>query len=181
MNSAHADKTEELTAEILTLVGDVDNCDHDNTAHERCVTNLEHLMSQPWCKDPTTAPEPALTDSDSCDETLYGEAGDGYVGCQTQTRGGYSCQKWVDQSPHTHVRSDSEFINNGETMEDAQNFCRNPDGGDTIWCYTTDPETRWDYCDPLPADYFCALEDETCECDGGDVIYGRRYLSLIHI
>ena len=176
LNSAHADKTEELTAEILTLVGDVDNCDHDNTAHERCVTNLEHLMSQPWCKDPTTAPEPALTDSDSCDETLYGEAGDGYVGCQTQTRGGYSCQKWVDQSPHTHVRSDSEFINNGETMEDAQNFCRNPDGGDTIWCYTTDPETRWDYCDPLPADYFCALEDETCECDGGDVIYGRRYL-----
>ena len=21
--------------------------------------------------------------------------------------------------------------------------------GDTIWCYTTDPKTRWEYCDPI--------------------------------
>ncbi len=32
---------------------------------------------------------------------------------------------------------------------EAQNFCRNPitQLGDVPWCYTTDPETRWDSCD----------------------------------
>jgi hypothetical protein len=29
------------------------------------------------------------------------------------------------------------------------NYCRNPDGGVTIWCYTTNRNKRWDYCDPL--------------------------------
>jgi hypothetical protein len=28
------------------------------------------------------------------------------------------------------------------------NYCRNPDNSDTIWCYTTDPATKWEYCDP---------------------------------
>lgn len=27
------------------------------------------------------------------------------------------------------------------------NFCRNPDGEDSPWCYTTNPTTRWEYCD----------------------------------
>ena len=27
------------------------------------------------------------------------------------------------------------------------NFCRNPDGGDRVWCYTTDSDFRWEYCD----------------------------------
>ena len=27
------------------------------------------------------------------------------------------------------------------------NFCRNPDGGVRVWCYTTDPEMRWEFCD----------------------------------
>ena len=31
-----------------------------------------------------------------------------------------------------------------------ENYCRNPMGaGKTIWCHTTDPEMRWDYCDPI--------------------------------
>lgn len=26
------------------------------------------------------------------------------------------------------------------------NYCRNPDNERMPWCYTTDPETRWEYC-----------------------------------
>ena len=29
------------------------------------------------------------------------------------------------------------------------NYCRNPSSGSTIWCYTTDPVKRWEYCDPI--------------------------------
>jgi hypothetical protein len=28
-------------------------------------------------------------------------------------------------------------------------MARNPDGGDTIWCYTTDPNKRWEYVKPV--------------------------------
>lgn len=41
----------------------------------------------------------------------------------------------------------------GETAEEASNFCRNPNGGGaaTIWCYTMNPDVRWEYCSPLVA------------------------------
>lgn len=26
------------------------------------------------------------------------------------------------------------------------NYCRNPDGDEGPWCYTTDPSVRWEYC-----------------------------------
>ena len=29
------------------------------------------------------------------------------------------------------------------------NLCRNPDNEKTIWCYTTNPKVRWQYCTPL--------------------------------
>ena len=34
------------------------------------------------------------------------------------------------------------------TLTEAANHCRSPDG-DTqgIWCYTTDPDVVWGYCD----------------------------------
>jgi hypothetical protein len=32
----------------------------------------------------------------------------------------------------------------------VSNFCRNPsDNKKTIWCYTSDPDLEWDYCDEL--------------------------------
>lgn len=45
------------------------------------------------------------------------------------------------------------------TAQDAglgnHNFCRNPDGtvnprpgAPSVWCFTTDPNKEWDFCDP---------------------------------
>ena len=71
-----------------------------------------------------------------------------YRGCQTTTRTGKTCQNWTEQSPHPHTMSEA---NNPGTGIGDHNYCRNPDGGDTIWCYTTEsePASRWEYCDPI--------------------------------
>jgi len=49
------------------------------------------------------------------------------------------------QTPHKHSNNKEKKPNAG--LE--SNYCRNPDNEKTIWCYTTDPKTRWEYCDPL--------------------------------
>ena len=66
-----------------------------------------------------------------------------YIGCQSQTVSSKTCQKWTDQSPQEHSYLPDWFP---EGHLGDHNFCRNPDGDSTIWCLTTDPTMRWDYC-----------------------------------
>eukprot|EP00931_Biecheleriopsis_adriatica_P119764 TRINITY_DN9495_c0_g1_i2.p1 TRINITY_DN9495_c0_g1~~TRINITY_DN9495_c0_g1_i2.p1 ORF type:complete len:1067 (+),score=138.55 TRINITY_DN9495_c0_g1_i2:87-3287(+) len=97
---------------------------------------------------PTTTAATTTTstiDAGQCDEALSGKGAD-YRGCQTVTRSGYTCQRWDSQSPHRHSRTPTNYPNSG--LED--NYCRNPDGEPSIWCYTTSSR-RWEYCDPLPS------------------------------
>merc|ERR1719252_203428 len=69
-----------------------------------------------------------------------------YRGCQTTTKSGYTCQAWNKQSPHAHSMTPASKDNYGVG---EHNYCRNPDGSDTIWCYTTSPSKRWEYCDSI--------------------------------
>ena len=67
-----------------------------------------------------------------------------YRGFTSTTESGKTCQKWTSQTPHDHSRTPSKYPNVG--LGD-HNYCRNPDGENRAWCYTTDPNERWDYCD----------------------------------
>jgi len=80
-----------------------------------------------------------------CRETLDGN-GEDYIGCQAETESGKVCQTWTETFPQEHPFSKQArdgMFNLGE-----HNFCRNPDASETIWCYTTDPSTPWEYCAP---------------------------------
>ena len=66
-----------------------------------------------------------------------------YRGTIATTVSGKTCQRWDSQSPHSHSNSPSDRPLSG--LE--ENYCRNPDGEDTAWCYTTDSNTRWEACD----------------------------------
>ncbi|XP_071952285.1 uncharacterized protein [Antedon mediterranea] len=66
-----------------------------------------------------------------------------YRGSVSTTNTGKTCQKWTSQTPHSHSRTPDNY--RGKGLGD-HNFCRNPDGEPSPWCYTTDPDERWDYC-----------------------------------
>ena len=80
------------------------------------------------------------------DEVLTGN-GASYRGAQTKTISGKTCQKWSAQEPHMHRDTPEKYTTDGLT----ENFCRNPDGDATIWCYTMEAATLWETCVPLPA------------------------------
>jgi len=121
------------------------------------------------------------TPCSGCNERLTGSKDSGYRGCQTVTRSGRTCQKWNSQSPHEHSRTPGKYPKSG--LGD-HNYCRNPDGEDTIWCYTTDKNERWEYCHPINSyaakrRTICEGSSATVSCPVGKVInvsygfYGR--------
>jgi hypothetical protein len=90
-------------------------------------------------------------------EGLWGYKGTSYRGSQNRTRSGKECQKWKDQSPNQHSYLPKYFEYAGLT----ENYCRNPLVGElleTIWCYTTDPATPWEYCNPIHEEH--AIDDK---------------------
>ena len=53
-----------------------------------------------------------------------------------------TCQAWDNVTPHFHPLTSLYR----PYLED-HNYCRNPERrGTQPWCYTTDPDTRWEYC-----------------------------------
>lgn len=84
-------------------------------------------------------------DKGTCDETERGVANEGYRGCQNQSQSGLPCQKWTSQTPNEHKMNASRTdLGLGD-----HNYCRNPDGEPTIWCYTVAaPSSRWEECLP---------------------------------
>ena len=73
-------------------------------------------------------------------------SGTNYRSCQNTTKSGKTCQKWTVNTPHTHTFTIGQHENLG--IGD-HNYCRSPDEDNRVWCYTTDPDTRWEYCDAV--------------------------------
>ena len=69
-----------------------------------------------------------------------------YVGNTSVTVNGRTCQAWTSQSPHRHINFNRRFPDGSAVA--AVNYCRNPSGWyKGLWCYTTDPNKRWEACD----------------------------------
>ncbi|KAK3516689.1 hypothetical protein QTP70_022185, partial [Hemibagrus guttatus] len=90
------------------------------------------LIPRCTTQPPTIAPEVTCITGD----------GSSYRGTVTVTKSGKTCQAWSSQVPQKHSRTPENYPCKG--MDN--NYCRNPNNERSPWCYTTDPDTRWEYC-----------------------------------
>jgi len=100
------------------------------------------------CDSPHSSSGWNIYDKEGCfDETMNDPKGKDYRGCQTRTKSGTPCIPWrssyprgVGYSPNTEIWIDGGL---------ASNYCRNPYGGDTIWCFTSEMWGNIADCVPL--------------------------------
>ncbi|XP_039266936.2 plasminogen-like [Styela clava] len=69
-----------------------------------------------------------------------------YRGTVYRTISGYTCQRWDSQLPHPHNYSPDKHP--GAGLE-KNNYCRNPDMDVKPWCFTTNPNKQWEYCEVI--------------------------------
>ncbi|XP_006882836.1 PREDICTED: plasminogen-like isoform X2 [Elephantulus edwardii] len=110
---------------------------------ENYCRNPDDSESGPWCytTDPKTRYD--YCNIPECEEECMHCNGVNYQGKIAKTMSGLDCQAWDSQSPHVHGYIPSKFPRKNLKM----NYCRNPDGEPRPWCFTTDPNKRWEFCD----------------------------------
>ncbi|XP_066287494.1 plasminogen-like [Branchiostoma lanceolatum] len=97
-----------------------------------------------WCypTDPNTPWDYCI--HPACPFVCVGNStGSDYRGNESVTISGKTCQRWDVDFPHRHDYPPEEY------PELVDNYCRNPDESEDepgLWCYTTDNNTRWEYC-----------------------------------
>ncbi|XP_070534538.1 uncharacterized protein [Ptychodera flava] len=85
-----------------------------------------------------------------------------YRGTVSTTETGLECQYWSEQTPHPHRTPKAYPFLKGH------NYCRNLGGSNRPWCYTTDPDTRWEKCAVGNRQPMCNKDDIECyERDDG--------------
>ncbi|KAL5466693.1 hypothetical protein EMCRGX_G030839 [Ephydatia muelleri] len=98
--------------------------------------------------------------------------GRGYQGGISVTASGLPCQQWSVQGPQKHIITPSTYV---EDLKDSSVFCRNPGGlGERPWCYTTDPQTRWEYCDIPKCETCDQYSGSFCSGFGFSAVYVNR-------
>ncbi|XP_066104612.1 plasminogen [Saccopteryx bilineata] len=97
----------------------------------------------PWCYTMDRSTRFGYCDIPECEEECMHCSGEHYEGNISSTTSGLECQSWDSQTPHAHGFIPSKF----PSKNLRKNYCRNPDGEPRPWCFTTDPNKRWEFCD----------------------------------
>ncbi|XP_033487861.2 plasminogen-like [Epinephelus lanceolatus] len=108
--------------------------------------------NMPWCYTTDNATRWEYCDVPSCvdtdesvtpsEEDCYEGDGSSYRGMTSETVSGKKCQDWSAMTPHNHSYTPQNYPKADLRMD----LCRNPDGDEAPWCYTTDPSVRWEFC-----------------------------------
>ncbi|XP_070216504.1 hepatocyte growth factor-like protein isoform X2 [Bos mutus] len=115
-----------------------------NGLEENFCRNPDRDPGGPWCYTTDPAVRFQSCGIKSCREAacLWCN-GEDYRGSVDSTESGRECQRWDLQHPHPHPFEPGKFLD--KNLDD--NYCRNPDGSERPWCYTTDPQMEREFCD----------------------------------
>ncbi|XP_004674018.1 PREDICTED: plasminogen [Condylura cristata] len=110
---------------------------------ENYCRNPDNDPKGPWCytTDPNLRYD--FCNIPQCEDECMHCSGEHYVGKISKTMSGIQCQAWDSQTPHAHGYIPSKF----PSKNLKGNYCRNPDGEPRPWCFTTNPQKRWEFCD----------------------------------
>ncbi|CAG0907625.1 unnamed protein product [Cyprideis torosa] len=121
--------------------------EQNRTAAQNFCRNPNKDAGGPWCLVSNQNME--YCNVPFCNGSLKGCSGwwiNEYNGTVSQTLSGKTCQRWdVTASQENTLRYDDRHFAEG-SKKAAQNFCRKLGRLDP-WCYTTDKESSWEYCD----------------------------------
>ncbi|POI28593.1 hypothetical protein CIB84_007657, partial [Bambusicola thoracicus] len=115
----------------------------DAGLEENYCRNPDNDEKGPWCytTDPNTRFD--YCNIPECEVECMHCSGENYHGVVATTVSGLECQRWDSQLPHSHGYLPENFPEKDLKM----NYCRNPDGEPRPWCFTTNPNKRWEFCD----------------------------------
>ncbi|XP_042785324.1 hepatocyte growth factor-like protein isoform X5 [Panthera tigris] len=115
-----------------------------NGLEENFCRNPDGDPGGPWCYTTDPAVRFQTCGIKSCREAACVWCnGEEYRGAVDRTESGRECQRWDLQRPHAHPFEPGKFLD--KDLDD--NYCRNPDGSERPWCYTTDPKVEREFCD----------------------------------
>ncbi|XP_077934233.1 hepatocyte growth factor-like protein isoform X6 [Halichoerus grypus] len=115
-----------------------------NGLEENFCRNPDRDPGGPWCYTTDPAVRFQSCGIKSCREAACVWCnGEDYRGAVDRTESGRECQRWDLQRPHAHPFEPGKFLD--KDLDD--NYCRNPDGSERPWCYTTDPQVEREFCD----------------------------------
>ena len=119
--------------------------------------------SRMWCY--TIDPNERYGFCDAIPEELSTGNGADYRGKQNRTKSGTECVEW---SKHNLQRNTPQL--KPCSGLGGNNYCRNPDNDETIWCYTS-ATGSWEYCEPKPyvvKEVARSLDDEQMKGNGSN-------------
>ncbi|KAF3856198.1 hypothetical protein F7725_016921 [Dissostichus mawsoni] len=136
----------------------------------------------PWCYTTDTETERENCEISKCTEVrvdkrprsssttnCFRGRGEDYRGRVNETTSGIPCQRWDAQDPHEHPF----YPNTYECKGLEENYCRNPDGSEAPWCFTSVPEMRTALCLQIKR---CADDIEAEDCYHGN---GKNYRGMV--
>eukprot|EP00927_Polykrikos_kofoidii_P045753 TRINITY_DN39847_c0_g1_i1.p1 TRINITY_DN39847_c0_g1~~TRINITY_DN39847_c0_g1_i1.p1 ORF type:complete len:950 (-),score=158.17 TRINITY_DN39847_c0_g1_i1:79-2847(-) len=103
-------------------------------------------------------------------EHYTGNAAD-YHGMQDHTVSGRKCQMWNSSTPHEI----SWYLDQYPEANLTKNHCRNFNDAIFMWCYTQDPNMRWEICHSLDTTAFHQM------CPTGYVIQEEWQRTALHV
>ncbi|XP_018430561.1 PREDICTED: hepatocyte growth factor-like protein [Nanorana parkeri] len=112
----------------------------DGSERPWCYTSDPQVERQ-YCKKTIAVEKQRLQNLPIISHCFTGR-GEGYRGKASVTTSGIPCQRWDSQTPHKH-----RFVPEKYPCKNLEeNYCRNPDGSEAPWCFTSNPNIRVAYC-----------------------------------